>query len=104
MDCWTTNPVLVRMKESEKGLIYQSIVAMRCRARQNNDQIKMELQNRMADIVVDTSETETANFDQLQISREFDNYPKPTFIAMKEINEDKLSYKLPLPEEKTETE
>jgi DNA-directed RNA polymerase subunit K/omega len=102
MDCWTTNPILVRMKESEKGLIYESIVAMGFRARQINDQIKMELQSRMADVVTDNGDSDVANFDQLQISREFDNYPKPTFIAMKEINEGKLTYKMPLPDEKSE--
>lgn len=99
MDTWNVNPVRIRMKESEKGLIYQSIVAMGFRARQINDQIKLELQNRMVDIVVDTSETEVANFDQLQISREFDVIPKPTFIAMKEITEGKLHYTLPPKEE-----
>jgi DNA-directed RNA polymerase subunit K/omega len=99
MDTWNVNPVRIRMRESEKGLIYESIVAMGFRARQINDQIKMELANRMVDVVVDTSETEVANFDQMQISREFDVIPKPTFIAMKEINEDKLHYTLPPKEE-----
>ena len=102
MDTWNVNPVRIRMKESEKGLIYQSIVAMGFRARQINDQIKMELQNRMVDVVVDNTETEATNYDQLQISREFDVIPKPTFIAMKEINEGKLHYTLPSKEDSQE--
>ena len=98
METYSVNPIKVRMKESEKGVIYQSIVAMGFRARQINDFIKAELNVRMAD-VIDTGETEGINFDQIAISREFDRIPKPTFMAMKEIYEEKLSYELPKPEE-----
>ncbi|TAL70314.1 MAG: hypothetical protein EPN82_03140 [Bacteroidetes bacterium] len=94
MDIYTVNPVKVRMKESQKGIIYKSIVAMGFRARQVNDFIKSELNVRMAD-VIDTGETDTVNFDQIAISREFDRIPKPTFIAMKEMFENKLTYTLP---------
>ncbi|MBI5324162.1 MAG: DNA-directed RNA polymerase subunit omega [Ignavibacteriae bacterium] len=94
MEIYTVNPVKVRMKESEKGVIYKSIVAMGFRARQVNDFIKSELNVRMAD-VIDTGETDAVNFDQIAISREFDRIPKPTFIAMKEMYENKLTYQLP---------
>jgi DNA-directed RNA polymerase subunit K/omega len=95
MDTYIVNPVEVRMRESDKGVIYQSIVAMGIRARQINDNIKYEIQDRMQDIVIDTSETETTNYDQIQISREFDVIPKPTFIAMKEISDGNLHFTLP---------
>lgn len=95
MDTYIVNPVEVRMEESEKGVIYQSIVAMGLRSRQINDNIKYEIQDRMQDIVIDTSETETTNYDQIQISREFDVIPKPTFLAMKEIVDKKLNFTLP---------
>lgn len=88
------NPVEVRMKESQKGSIYQSIVAMGFRARQINDFIKNQINEEMAD-VIDTSDSEGTNFDQIAISRKYDNYPKPTFIAMKEIHENKLHFTLP---------
>ena len=91
------NPVAVRMRESEKGSIYQSIVAIGFRARQINDQIKSQLNEELAD-VIDGSDTEGTNFDQIAISRKFDNFPKPTFIAMKEISEGKLHFTLPEPE------
>lgn len=99
MDNYIVNPVLVRMKESQKGLIYQSIVCMGFRARQINDHIKSEIQNRMADVITDNSDTEGANFDQLAISREFDHLPKPTFLSMKEMTDNKLTFVIP-PEEK----
>jgi len=98
------NPVLVRMKESEKGLIYQSIVAMGMRARQINDDIKNEISERMSDIIPDPNDSEGANIDQIAISREFDNISKPTFLAMEEIFEDKLKYKLPGEDDESEEE
>ena len=95
MSKYIVNPVLVRMKESSKGSIYQSIVAMGFRARQINDFIKGEMTERMADIIHTPDDSDTVNFDQLSISKEFDKLPKPTFIAMKEIYEEKLTYELP---------
>lgn len=95
MDKYPVNPVKVRMKESARGSIYESIVAMGFRARQINDNIKNELNIRMADIIPTSDESEGANFDQITISREFDRLPKPTFLAMKEIFTDKIKYNLP---------
>lgn len=95
MEKYVVNPVVVRMQESAKGSIYQSIVAMGFRSRQVNDYIKGELSNRMADIIPTADESEGANFDQISISREFDRLPKPTFIAMKEISDGKLKFELP---------
>jgi DNA-directed RNA polymerase subunit K/omega len=89
---YIVNPILVKMKESAEGSIYQSIVAMGFRARQINDDIRYELRYRMQDIVPVLDETEKANPDQLSISREFEKLPKPTFIAMKEIYERKLKF------------
>lgn len=89
------NPVEVRMTESAKGSIYESIVAIGLRARQVNDQIKQQLQGRMANVITDSDETEGTNYDQLAISREFDVIPKPTFIAMREMLDGKVNYELP---------
>ncbi len=95
MDNYKLNPILVRMKESEKGIIYQSIVAMGKRSRQINDFFKMELQEKLSGIIINTSDNDSTNFDQIRISKEFDNRRKPTFIAMREIFEDKLKFVLP---------
>lgn len=100
MDSYIVNPVKLRMKESEKGLIYKSIVALGFRARQINDQIRMEIQDRMADIINTNDNTDDINFDQIAISKEFDKMPKPTFIAMKEMFEGQLMFDLPEPETK----
>lgn len=92
MNRYIVNPIQVRMKESKAGSIYQAIVAMGFRSRQINDDIKMELNNRMADIIPTSDDSELANQDQLTISKEFDKIPKPTFLAMKETFEDRLKF------------
>ena len=97
---YIVNPVLVKVKESQKGSIYQSIVAMGFRARQVNDDIRMELRTRMQDIIPTSDEIEEVNQDQLSISKEFEKLPKATFIAMKEMYDEKLSFSYN--EEKTE--
>lgn len=94
MNDYIVNPVLVRMKESAKGSIYQSIVAMGFRARQINDDLRRELDERMADVIPTSDEAE-ANADQISISKEFDRIPKPTFMAMKEMYTDKISFVVP---------
>jgi len=92
---YIVNPIKVRMQESDKGLIYQSIVALGFRARQINDDLKNEINMRLADVVDNVDSNESVNFDQIAISREFDKMPKPTFIAMKELIENKLKYEIP---------
>jgi DNA-directed RNA polymerase subunit K/omega len=92
MSSYIVNPIKVRMHESDKGMIYRSIVAMGFRARQINDDIRNEINIRLADVIDTNDTTDGANFDQIAISREFDKMPKPTFIAMKEIMDAKLIY------------
>jgi DNA-directed RNA polymerase subunit K/omega len=97
MSTYIVNPVVVRMEESSKGSIYQSIVAMGQRARQVNDQIKTQIHERLADVIVDTDENEGPNADQIAISKEFDKLAKPTFIAMKEMITGQIQVKLDTP-------
>ncbi|MCX6141527.1 MAG: hypothetical protein NTX15_12030 [Candidatus Kapabacteria bacterium] len=85
MSTYIVNPVKVRADESAKGSIYKSIIAMGLRSRQINDQIRVQISERLADVIVDTDEAEGPNADQIAISKEFDLLPKPTFLAMKEM-------------------
>ena len=99
MSTYIVNPVVVRMSESAKGSIYESIVAMGQRARQVNDQIKTQISERLADVITDGDETEGPNADQIAISKEFDVIPKPTFIAMREMLDGRIERRI---EERTE--
>ena len=91
MSTYIVNPVVVRMEESSKGSIYKSIVAMGLRARQVNDQIKVQITERLADVIEDTEEADGPNADQIAISKEFDRLAKPTFIAMREMLDGKIT-------------
>lgn len=102
MDTYSINPVLVRMKESEKGVVYQSIVALSMRARQINDQIRAETIAQLDEVVKTDGETETINYEQVAISKKFDELLKPTFFAMKEILADRLHIETPQIEEEDE--
>jgi len=101
MKDYIVNPVAIRLDSSDRGSIYEAITAMGLRARQINDDIKQQLQARMQHIDPLEDETEYGNYDQMQISKEFDKIPKPTFIAMREIFERKLFYRVdePLPQD-----
>lgn len=99
MSTYIVNPVVVRMSESDKGSIYESIVAMGQRARQVNDQIKTQISERLADVITDGDENEGPNADQIAISKEFDVIPKPTFIAMREMLDGKIERRIEKSEE-----
>lgn len=94
MKDYIVNPIKVRTKVSEKASIYECIVAMGQRACQINDDIKMQIMARMAHINPVDEETDYCNYDQLAISKEFDVIPKPTFLAMKEMDTGKLNYEV----------
>lgn len=93
---YIVNPIEVRMVESEKRSIYQSIVAMGVRSRQINADMKREIVDQMEDIVPTSDDNEIANADQVLISKRFEQMPKPSFIAMKEIFEGELDYVIPV--------
>jgi DNA-directed RNA polymerase subunit K/omega len=92
---YIVNPVQLRIKESEKGSIYESIVAMGKRSRQINDDIKNELRLKLEDLHTTDDEIISYNQDKVDIVKGFERYPKPIFIAMKEKFEEKLKYNYP---------
>jgi DNA-directed RNA polymerase subunit K/omega len=96
---YSINPVAVRIEASHEASIYEAITAMGMRARQINDDVKAQLQARMQHIDPLEDETEYGNYDQLQISKEFDRIPKPTFMAMREMFEGKLDYRVERPQD-----
>ena len=92
MSKYLVNPIQVKMKESKKGSIYESIVAMGFRARQINDDMRYEWRLKMQDIMQSNEENDSINPDQTEISMSFERYPKATFLAMHEMFSDKLTF------------
>lgn len=76
--------------------VHEAIVATSKRARQVNEEIKIEF-NQRVELVVPRVESENeeseVNPDQLKISLEFEKRPKPTDTALDELMAGKLSYR-----------
>jgi DNA-directed RNA polymerase subunit K/omega len=75
--------------------VHEAIVATSKRARQINDDVKIEFNQRIETFVVKTeSETEEneVNPDQLKVSLEFEKRPKPTDVALDELMQGKLQW------------
>ncbi|MCS7176428.1 MAG: hypothetical protein NZ960_02205 [Candidatus Kapabacteria bacterium] len=100
MSTYIVNPVEVRMQEDKNGTLYPAVVAMSMRANDLALQIRQKLEERIADLIGD-SETEGELYsrrlqeEQLRIALEFEQIPKPTFIAMKERLQGQLTYRIP---------
>ncbi|MGA9365127.1 MAG: DNA-directed RNA polymerase subunit omega [Bacteroidota bacterium] len=89
--------------------IYEAIAVMSKRARQINEEVKIEFNQRLETIQTKVTEnpeeTEVeANPDQLKISYEFERRPKPADIAMKEMLGDKITFRYKEKEEQKKTE
>jgi DNA-directed RNA polymerase subunit K/omega len=79
--------------------IYEAIVLLLKRARQINEEMKIEfnqriemLQSRIFEPEEETDQPQT-NPDQILIAQEFEHRPKPTEIAINELMTGKLSYR-----------
>ncbi|HMS33897.1 MAG TPA: DNA-directed RNA polymerase subunit omega [Ignavibacteria bacterium] len=80
--------------ESKTANLYESIVVASKKARQINDSMKMELNQRLEPIIAKETEDDTImNQDKLNISLEFEKRQKPTIEAISDLMEDKLDYR-----------
>jgi DNA-directed RNA polymerase subunit K/omega len=76
--------------------VHEAIVATSKRARQVNEETKIEFNQRIEMFApkpeVEGEETEV-NPDQLKVSLEFEKRPKPTDVALEELMEKKLEWR-----------
>jgi len=80
--------------ESKTANLYESIVVASKNARQINDAIKMELNQRLEPIIAkETEDDSIMNQDKLNISLEFEKRQKPTIEAIANLMDDKLDYR-----------
>jgi len=81
-------PVNIEELSQKARNIHEAIVAMSKRARQINDEIKIEF-NQRVELFVPKTEVEgeetDVNPDQLKVSLEFEKRPKPTDLALDEL-------------------
>ncbi len=97
-------PLDIKKLESTADNIYEAIVVMSKRARQINEETKIEFNQRVEMIPPKLVEEETepdqpvTNPDQILIAREFEARPKATEIAVQEIMDGKLNHRYKEPE------
>jgi DNA-directed RNA polymerase subunit K/omega len=107
-------PIDLELFLSKAKNVHEAIVATSKRARQVNDETKIEFNQRVEMFVpkleVESEEVEV-NPDQLKVSLEFEKRPKPTDTALDELMQGKLEWRykekevVPPPvEEEPETE
>lgn len=93
----SVQPADIDLVLEKGGSLYQAIAIMARRARQINDEIKQEYQQRISTLVPidldDDDEFDTTNFDQLKISLEIDKLGKPTLEAVTEFMGDNLEFR-----------
>lgn len=95
----TVKPVDIEKMKSQADNIYEAIVVMSKRARQINEEVKIEfnqrvemLQTRIFDPEDETDQPQT-NPDQILIAREFEQRPNPPEISIDEMMDTKLTFR-----------
>lgn len=100
-------PVDIEELTSKAKNVHEAIVAMSKRARQINEEIKIEFNQRVEMFAPKTdveNEENDINPDQLKVSLEFEKRPKPTDIALEELLAGKLTWRYKEPEEPLKAE
>jgi DNA-directed RNA polymerase subunit K/omega len=92
-------PLDIEKLSHSAGNIYEAIVVLLKRARQINEEMKIEfnqriemLQSRIFEPEEETEQPQT-NPDQILVAKEFEQRPKPTEIAIRELTEKKIGYR-----------
>lgn len=94
-------PINLEYFNQEGKNIHESIVAASKRARQINDDIKIEFNQRIEMFATKTeseNEENDVNPDQLKVSLEFEKRPKPTDVALDELMSSTLAWHIEVKE------
>lgn len=83
--------------EKETGNIYESIVIMAKRSNQINLELKEELTNKLEEFAPSSDNLEEIfeNREQIEISKYYEKIPKPQNIAIYELLENDIYFRLP---------
>ncbi|HQJ74151.1 MAG TPA: DNA-directed RNA polymerase subunit omega [Bacteroidota bacterium] len=74
--------------------IYEAIVVMSKRARQINDEYKLQMNMELETLSTKSSDEEVeTNPDQMNISMKFEKLPKPTHKALEEMQKGELRFR-----------
>lgn len=83
--------------EHHTGNVYESLVIMAKRADQISVGVKEELMSKLAEFATtqDSLEEVFENREQIEISRFYERLPKPPAMALQEMEEEKVYFRMP---------
>jgi DNA-directed RNA polymerase subunit K/omega len=80
--------------EKNAANLYEAVIIASKRARQINDEMKIEINQRLEPIIAKETEDDTImNQDKLNISLEFEKRDKPSIQAVKELSNEELKFR-----------
>lgn len=87
-------PIEIEVLESKAGNIYEAVVVAAKRARQINDEQKIEYNQRLEPLKEKEEEDETVvSKDKMNISMDFEKREKVTEDALNELLDDELDFR-----------
>lgn len=92
--------------EAKTGNLYETVVVASRRADQISIDLKNELNKKLEEFASYTDNLEEIfeNREQIEISKFYEKLPKPTLLALEEIMEDKIQFRIPSEQEIAQAE
>lgn len=88
-------PLEIEVLESKAGNVYEAIVITAKRARQINDEMKIEYSQRLQPLMEKEEEDETIiSKDKMNISLDFEKRLKPTDVGIHELLSDEIEFRM----------
>lgn len=83
------------------GNLFEAIVVLSKRSTQLGQEIKEELNSKLEEFITvsDSLEEVFENREQIEISKHYERQPKPHAVAIKELEEGKVYFRMPTEEE-----
>jgi DNA-directed RNA polymerase subunit K/omega len=90
--------------DAQTANIYESLAVIAKRANQVSAEMKEELTSKLAEFASSTDNLEEVfeNREQIEISKFYERLPKPASISIQEFLEDKIYFKNPAKENKSD--
>ncbi|MDK2909511.1 MAG: hypothetical protein PWR20_1078 [Bacteroidales bacterium] len=79
------------------GNIYETVAILSKRANQINEELRGTIHEEIKQFQVSTDSLEEVyeNFDQIEWSKKYETFPKPTLVAIAEFLQGKVSWRYP---------
>jgi DNA-directed RNA polymerase subunit K/omega len=87
----------LEMMTKDTGNIYETVIIVSRRSNQISVEMKQELNKKLEEFASYTDNLEEVfeNREQIEISKFYERLPKPTLIALQELEEGKIFYRNP---------